>query len=144
MRPLFIAIPIALVLLLSVSDAAAVDTPTTGRIVGLGGRCLDVGAGGVLMWDCHGGANQQWTLNADGTIENGGRCLDVPMGRATRGARLITWDCHGGDNQHFELMPDGTIRGPRDFCLDVQRGTSRVGLWGCHGGDNQQWSVEPL
>ena len=39
-----------------------------------GNKCLDVpghstAAGAkVQIWDCNGGANQQWTLNSDGTV----------------------------------------------------------------------------
>jgi hypothetical protein len=39
-----------------------------GRIVGIGGKCLDVAGGNsddgteVLLWDCHGGDNQRWRI----------------------------------------------------------------------------------
>lgn len=144
MRTLLCVLPVALVLLLGVEDASAVDTSTAAHtIIGLGGRCLDASVGGVLVWDCHGGDNQEWTLERDGTIQSAGRCLDIPLGHATRGARLITWDCHGGDNQRWTLSADGTIRSMNGMCMEVQRGTTRVALWECHGGENQQWSLEP-
>jgi hypothetical protein len=43
--------------------------------------CLDASAtqaGSVILYSCHGGTNQQWTLPGDGTIRAGGRCLTAP------------------------------------------------------------------
>ena len=69
-------------------------------------RCLDVPnvstTDGTLLgvWDCNGGANQQWTALPDGSLQvYGNKCLNVP-GRATApGTRVEIWDYNGGSNQ---------------------------------------------
>ncbi|WP_345960990.1 RICIN domain-containing protein [Glycomyces tenuis] len=55
------------------------------------------------MWDCHGGANQQWNLNADGSITNrqSGLCLDVEGYGTANGSLIHLWSCHGGTNQQW-------------------------------------------
>jgi endo-1,4-beta-xylanase len=72
------------------------------------GKCLDVApnaAAGtrVQIWDCHGGANQQWTFNSNGTISSAqtGLCLDVNGGASANGSAVIVWNCHGGTNQRW-------------------------------------------
>ena len=80
-------------------------------IVGVSGRCLDIDgdstAAGtkVELWDCNGGANQQWTPQADGTLKGtqSGRCLDDPRASSTNGTQLEIWDCNGGYNQKWTL-----------------------------------------
>ncbi|MFI7448614.1 RICIN domain-containing protein [Nonomuraea sp. NPDC049714] len=95
---------------------AAMYTVTGGGIVpavairGAGsGRCLDVTGASpangaqAQIWDCNGQPNQQWRLNADGTITGvpSGRCLDVPNNATADGTKLIIWSCNGGANQRW-------------------------------------------
>ncbi len=50
-----------------------------------GNKCLDANGQGttngtqVIIWDCNGGTNQQWNVNANGTITGvqSGLCLDA-------------------------------------------------------------------
>jgi hypothetical protein len=122
-------------------------------LVGVGsGRCLDVPnqstADGTLLdiWDCNGGANQQWTYLPDGELQvYGNKCLDVPGGATAAGTRVEIWDCNGGTNQQWSLNANGTITGRASgLCLDVTgAGTAdgtAVEIWGCNGGSNQQWN----
>jgi hypothetical protein len=55
--------------------------------------------------DCHGAANQQWNLNANGTITGvqSGSCLDVTGSTIPNGTGLELWTCNGGGNQHWTL-----------------------------------------
>ncbi|WP_067501934.1 ricin-type beta-trefoil lectin domain protein [Actinoplanes sp. TFC3] len=77
------------------------------KITGVGGKCLDVKDNGtadgtpVQMWDCFGGANQQWTYTSGRDLKNvaSGKCLDV-SGTAN-GAKLQIWTCTGGSNQKW-------------------------------------------
>jgi hypothetical protein len=88
-----------------------------GSILGLGGRCLDAPAfakaNGTLLqlWDCNGGANQQWNVigtfhSALGTLE---QCLDVTSGNpnyvAHNGDLAQLWDCTGNEDQEWTLAP---------------------------------------
>src|SRR4051794_41412897 len=86
----------AVALLMAVGTVIALAIPANavapGSIVGVAsGRCLDVTGNStalktrVIIWDCHGQANQIWTLTAAGELRvfNGTRCLDVEAGGLT-------------------------------------------------------------
>ncbi|QKW15158.1 endo-1,4-beta-xylanase [Verrucosispora sp. NA02020] len=113
------------------------------------GRCLDVdgasSANGapMLVWDCHTGANQQFTQNGR-ALQVMGKCLDVPN-NAAAGTRVQIWDCHGGANQQWVVNGNATISNAQTgLCLDVNgagtaNGTAVI-VWSCHGGTNQRWT----
>src|SRR5450755_2507429 len=73
---------------------------TTGVLRGSGSnRCLDVPsastADGSLLdiWDCNGGANQQWAYLSNGELQvYGSKCLDVPGHATAAGTRVEIWD----------------------------------------------------
>ena len=52
----------------------------------------------VVIWGCNGQTNQQWNVNADGTITNvnAGLCLDATGGGTANGTKLLLWTCNGG------------------------------------------------
>ncbi|GAB3893318.1 hypothetical protein GCM10027612_42680 [Microbispora bryophytorum subsp. camponoti] len=56
-----------------------------------------------MIWDCGGGANQQWNLNADGTVTGvqSGLCLDAYSAGTANGTKLVLWACNGGGNQQW-------------------------------------------
>ncbi len=126
---------------------------STGILRGVGSnRCLDVynnqTANGtkVEIWDCNGGANQQWTLTSSGQLQvYGSKCLDAYNNQTTNGTKVELWDCNGGANQQWRMNGDGTITGVQSgLCLDVAGGATangtQVQLWTCTGGSNQRWS----
>jgi len=126
---------------------------TTGVLRGSGSnRCLDVPnastANGSLLdiWDCNGGANQQWASLPNGELQvYGNKCLDVPGHATAAGTRVEIWDCNGGANQQWNLNSDGTVVGRESgLCLDVTgAGTANgtaVEIWGCNGAANQKWA----
>ncbi|MGA5299707.1 ricin-type beta-trefoil lectin domain protein [Nucisporomicrobium flavum] len=112
------------------------------------GRCLDVNGASsangseMIIWDCHGNANQQFTQNGQ-ELRVLGKCLDVPAG--TAGTRVRIWDCNASSGQHWNLNSNGTISNAQNgLCLDVNgaataNGTAVV-LWNCHTGANQRWA----
>ncbi|GAB3834911.1 extracellular catalytic domain type 1 short-chain-length polyhydroxyalkanoate depolymerase [Dactylosporangium cerinum] len=134
------------------SSSTTTSSPPSGTtaLVGVAsGRCLDVPgsstANGVQLqiWDCHGGANQQWTASGQ-TLRSLGKCLDAPS-NATAGAPAQLWDCTGAANQQWSLNADGTIRNARSgLCLDVNRAVTANGgtviLWTCTAAANQRWN----
>ncbi|MEA5362388.1 non-reducing end alpha-L-arabinofuranosidase family hydrolase [Amycolatopsis sp., V23-08] len=133
------------------ADAALADV--TGALQGAGsGRCLDVSnasqadGAALQIYDCSGGANQQWTSTSGGQLTvYGSKCLDVPGSATTAGTRVQTWTCHGGANQQWRVNSDGTIVAVQSgLCLDVTgAGTANataVQLWTCTGGGNQKWT----
>ncbi|MFB9235595.1 ricin-type beta-trefoil lectin domain protein [Plantactinospora siamensis] len=126
------------------------DPGPTGPIRGAGSnRCLDVNGASqadgavVQIWDCNGGANQQWTATSSNQLTvYGNKCLDVPG--TSNGSRARIMSCNGGSNQQWRINSDGTIVGVGSgLCLDVNgAGTangSAVQIWTCNGGSNQQW-----
>ncbi|WP_376770629.1 ricin-type beta-trefoil lectin domain protein [Lentzea indica] len=53
--------------------------------------------------DCQRGSNQQWNVNADGTITNAlnNLCLDANGRGTANGTQLILWSCSGQSNQQW-------------------------------------------
>ena len=67
-------------------------------------KCLDIEGGldgtNAIIWDCHGGLNQQFTWSgAEIRLADGHRCLDVAGG--VKGDDVFVWQCNGGLNQQF-------------------------------------------
>jgi alpha-galactosidase len=113
-------------------------------------RCLDdvasSQANGTQMqiWDCNGGANQQWTTTSANQLLMYDKCLDAYNNQTTNGTKVQIWTCNGGPNQQWRLNSDGTITGVQSgLCLDVTgNGTANgtlLQLWACNGGSNQKW-----
>jgi len=75
------------------------------------GKCLDVPGYSTTqgtqpqIWDCNGGADQQWNFNANGIITNvqSGLCLDVSGGWTANGALVQLLTCNSAANQHWTL-----------------------------------------
>jgi Glycosyl hydrolase family 59/Ricin-type beta-trefoil lectin domain len=125
----------------------------TGTIVGAdSGRCVDVPGATqtagtqVELWDCNGGANQQWTTTTAGELRvYGSSCLDAAGQGTTAGTKVVISTCSGTTSQKWNLNDDGTITGVQSsLCLDAtSAGTGNgtlIELWTCNGGGNQRWS----
>jgi hypothetical protein len=74
-----------------------------------GNKCLDASGQGtangtaVVIWDCNGQTNQQWNVNADGTITGAQSrlCLDASGNGTGNGTLVVLWTCNGGNNQKW-------------------------------------------
>jgi hypothetical protein len=57
----------------------------------------------VIIWSCNGQANQQWNVNANGTITGAqsGLCLDADSAATANGTKIILWSCNGQTNQQW-------------------------------------------
>jgi alpha-galactosidase len=134
-----------------VSGGGTASAPATFRLRGeASGRCLDVNLGSsangtqMIIWDCHDGANQQFT-QAGQSLQVLGKCLDAPS-TAVGGTRVQIWDCNGSTNQQWTFNGNGTISSVRfpALCLDVNGAATANGaaviLWNCHGAANQRWA----
>jgi hypothetical protein len=129
------------------------------------GKCIDVAAksgqdgGKVLQWGCHGGANQQWRIEAAGDgysrliAQHSGKCLDVDGWSVADGVQLQQWACHGGENQQWALesLGDGyfsLVGRHSGRAVDVSGGSQENGAaiiqYSPHGGANQQWVLRPV
>lgn len=85
---------------------------TPGRLLVVHGKCVDGHNGRaydpVKLWDCHGGANQQWDLTASGELRGvNGLCVDVRGASSARGTRMMLHPCHGGANQRWSYRNPG-------------------------------------
>ena len=139
---------------LSVTAVSGGGGGTTGEIHAVGAaKCLDVPNNTTTegtqldIWDCNGGANQEWTSTSSGqlTVYSGGDCLDASGQGTTAGTKVDIWPCNGGTNQQWKLNSNGTITGVQSgLCLDVTGASTADGalaeLWTCDGGSNQQWT----
>jgi hypothetical protein len=99
----------------------------------------------VQLWDCNGGANQQWTVASNGTLQVYGKCMDITGANYNNGTNIELWDCNGGANEQWKAA-NGTLVNPASGkCLDdpgsnTANGT-QLDLWTCNGGSNQQWHL---
>jgi hypothetical protein len=57
----------------------------------------------VEIWDCNGQANQQWTVNVDGTVTGvqSGLCLDAYNAATADGTKIVLWACGTAANQKW-------------------------------------------
>ncbi|MGW3962603.1 ricin-type beta-trefoil lectin domain protein [Amycolatopsis sp. NPDC005003] len=91
--------------------AGAPWTPSGKQLTTAGNKCLDASGQGtadgtaVIIWTCSGQANQQWNVNADGSVTGvqSGKCLDATGQGTTAGTKLILWTCNGQANQRWTL-----------------------------------------
>ena len=68
----------------------------------------------LIIWPCHDGANQKFTLQANGEIRGlGDKCVDAYGARGKNGDRIVIWQCNGQENQKWSLTPAGELRGIR-------------------------------
>ncbi|MEU4742753.1 PHB depolymerase family esterase [Actinosynnema sp. NPDC023658] len=130
------------------------EQPSSGAsLVGVqSGRCLDVvgasrvNGAAIDLWDCNGGANQQWTATAAGELRvYGDKCLYPAGGGTSAGTAVQVQDCTGQASQRWVAQSDGSIKGSQSgLCLDAEAlGTAngtRVLLWSCNGQANQRWT----
>lgn len=142
-----------------------VDANAEIRFVGKPGvqKCVDVDlANGrydngdrVHLWDCHGGNNQKFIVQSDGTIRPKfaqHMCLDASAG-ITFGSRIHLWQCHGGQNQRFnagEYDFDGQrfylriYSNPTIIAFNgLQSGHSLVSVWRTGRGITNSFSFWP-
>jgi beta-glucosidase len=126
------------------------DGIATTPLVGYEGLCLDVtsdnntNATPVDVYTCNGTNGQQWTEEANGTIQADGKCLDVVGGGTANGTLVDLYTCNGTGAQVWQPQSDGALLNPQsNACLDdtgysTAPGT-QVQIWACSGNSNQSW-----
>ncbi|MCB0977871.1 MAG: ricin-type beta-trefoil lectin domain protein [Acidimicrobiales bacterium] len=120
-------------------------------------KCLDNTSGtagsSVLLWDCHGGANQQWTVVGTTLVSSGGLCLDVASPADRPGADLVLASCSGAPTQQWVQQSPRpaerqVIRNVAEHtCLGLAGGSvgdgTRTGSWTCIGQPDAFWHLDP-
>jgi glycosyl hydrolase family 59/ricin-type beta-trefoil lectin protein/glycosyl hydrolase family 59 (putative galactocerebrosidase) len=99
----------------------------------------------VQMWDCNGGASQNWSIEPNGTIQLNGKCLDITGAGTANGTLVELWTCNAGANQIWHASGGTLVNPVSGKCLDdpafnTANGT-QLDIWTCNGGSNQQWRI---
>jgi hypothetical protein len=112
--------------------------------------CLDVNQQNnqVILWGCHGAANQNFFTSNYGEQRFNGLCLTG----GPRGTNLHLANCNGSTDQRWTIVNDnsapGALRNEGGWCADVFQGQAfqgqRVVTWDCKWGidlsrANQTW-----
>jgi hypothetical protein len=113
------------------------------------GYCLDANMSNhqLIVWNCHGGYNQNFGFNGYGSVNVGGLCLDtVPVNGNPEGQPLKFVRCNNSAGQRWAHDPQNkAIRNEQGWCTDIRGGSTQRGAqviaWRCSGATNQQWSV---
>ncbi|HTI21766.1 MAG TPA: ricin-type beta-trefoil lectin domain protein [Kutzneria sp.] len=124
------------------------QTLWAGAIVGVGGKCTDIEGGDpanstVWLWDCFGGAGQQWTDQGDGRLLSLSHCIDI--GSVANGTAVGVTTC-GSASQQWAERPDGAIVNTyAGRVLDDQSGSTANGtkmqIWDFVGTPQQRWAI---
>jgi beta-glucosidase len=129
------------------SSAGIAATPLAGNA----GMCLDVGGANntpgstVDAYTCNGTNAQQWTVEADGTVQALGSCLDVQGGKTASGTPVDLYTCNGTGAQQWVPQSDGALLNPQSGdCLVVPGNSTTPGtqvqIAGCDGKSDQSWT----
>ena len=129
------------------------------------GKCLDLPGGQTgdgalaIQYDCHGGPNQQWSIEAvDDTnyrivSRMSGKCIGTDPGGAAAGGHIVQSQCGKSPAQLWvlESVSNGSVirNEANRLCLDVPGGSLANGAkpiaWACNGASNQTWRyVSPI
>lgn len=119
-----------------------IDVLRHGQVTAVDDTCLDAQGhtvqgltyvGEMMTWECsHNNPWQAWTFLDDGTIRQGGRCLD-----ASEVNFIFLGPCYGSESQQWKVK-DKAIIANSGLCLDAQL---PVKIAKCSGSPQQQWNV---
>jgi hypothetical protein len=120
---------------------------------GVTGKCLDDADGSaadfnkVDITDCNAdSAEQEWTIEADGTVQIDGACLDVYHSGTADATPIDLYACDGGGSQEWRPQADGSLVNPESGkCLADPSSASTDGtqleIDTCNGIPGDQWAL---
>jgi 3D (Asp-Asp-Asp) domain-containing protein len=120
---------------------------------GISGYCLDNYLGSsksgnkVDIYTCNDGVPaQQWTIEADGTIQIQGLCLNNNESGTTSGSLINVYTCNDTGAQQWRALTNGELLNPETgLCLGDPGGSTTVGtqieLLTCDNGSEQHWTL---
>jgi alpha-tubulin suppressor-like RCC1 family protein len=139
------------------STPATVTPEATGRLSGpiVSGirktKCIDDNGDSrandtkIVMWDCNGTPEQNWTIEPDGTIRINRKCMDIYRDQKGNKAQVDLWTCTGRANQQWHPDKGALVNPVSHKCLDDPRFNTTDGtqleIYTCDGGRNQQWKL---
>jgi alpha-tubulin suppressor-like RCC1 family protein len=99
----------------------------------------------IVISDCNGSPEQNWTIAPGGTIQVNGKCMDIYRDKKTNKAPVELWTCTGGANQQWKAAGGTLVNPVSGKCLDDPRFNTTDGtqleIYTCNGGANQQWII---
>ena len=128
-------------------------TSRTGEITsGIAGKCVDNYLGGTTnynkidLYSCNGSVPQQWTVEADGTIQIQGKCLDNRGNVNANKNTVDLYDCIGSPAQQWRpRYPDALENPATGKCLDdpgsSTTDTTQLDIYTCNQTAAQQWAL---
>jgi alpha-tubulin suppressor-like RCC1 family protein len=99
----------------------------------------------IAMGDCNGSPEQDWAIEANGTIQINGKCMDIKRDSKLNGGLVELYACNGGANQQW-LPRAGTLVNPvSGKCLNDPAGIvtdgTQLNIWTCSTISSQQWQL---
>jgi hypothetical protein len=115
-------------------------------------RCLDDYNGDtsdgnkIDLGTCNGWARQDWTVEADGTVQDYGKCMEVSGGGTSDGTKVDLSTCNGWARQQWRPYARGALINPSSGkCLDDPGGSTTDGtpldIATCDGWARQRWNL---
>ena len=116
------------------------------------GYCLDANMSNrqFIIWNCHGGSNQNFAFSGYGPVRVGNLCMDTQsggrQGQSRAGEKLVLANCSNSKSQRWGYdRASRAFRNEEGYCADIngasrQRGAAVI-IWNCHGQSNQKWAL---
>jgi hypothetical protein len=114
--------------------------------------CVDISGGSkdnaakAIMFDCHGGDNQRFTLDNQRRliVKHSGKCLHASG--TDNASHVVQMDCNDNNSQKWDADSAGRLRSRHaGKCLDVWENSDKNGaqlvIYDCHDGNNQKWFI---
>ncbi|GAQ69024.1 glucan endo-1,3-beta-glucosidase precursor [Streptomyces turgidiscabies] len=128
-------------------------TPLTSSLTAVGGGSLclaDPSASladdtAMILWNCNGHAEQEFTLRSDSTVRVLGHCLSAENGGTSTGTQAVIDTCDGSAPQKWSTGTNGRlVNTSSGLCLadpsaSTTPGTQQI-LWTC-GSAGQNWNA---
>jgi beta-glucosidase len=122
-------------------------------LVGYGSQCLDLNGDSntngtvVDVYTCNGTNGQEWTEEANGTVQADGNCLDVTSGGTASGTLVDLYACNGTGAQVWTPQSDGALLNPQSGLCLTDPGSSttagtQVQIQTCNGAADQAWTPQ--
>jgi beta-glucosidase len=120
-------------------------------LVGYDGMCLDLASdsntnGSVVdIYTCNGTNGQEWTEEANQTVQADGNCLDVTSGGTASGTLVELYACNGSGAQVWQPQSNGELLNPQSgLCLTDPGSSASPGtqlqIQTCSAAASQKWT----
>jgi hypothetical protein len=130
------------------------SSSSSDAIIGIDNKCLDnannvkANYNKIQLYSCNGSAEQQWNVEANGTIVNAnGYCLNVVESGTASKTLVDLHECDGVVGQQWKTNnATNTIINPHsELCLDDQYANitngNQIWVYSCNGTNAQVWHI---